>query len=171
MQIHLHWQFLGLIDFFYIIFLGYYSLRLYDDIVDANINNFVAWLHTLFPLIIFFMFSSPYGTFLQKSLENIGLILIVLSFLSLNTSIRVLPAYNKVVNSGLYMCVRHPLYLGYIFLIVSKIIYSDHIYYILPLYLLLTYKRIELEEQILSKHKIYKNYKKSVKYKIIPFIW
>ena len=80
----------------------------------------------------------------------------------------------KVVDSGLYGIVRHPMYAITIFLFLSMplilgSIYSFIIFLIYPI--LITF-RIKNEEKVLEKELHgYIEYKKKVKYRIIPFIW
>ena len=80
----------------------------------------------------------------------------------------------KVVDSGLYGIVRHPMYAITILLFLSMplvlgSIYSFIIFLIYPILIAL---RIKNEEEVLEKElNGYKEYKKKVKYRIIPFIW
>ena len=80
----------------------------------------------------------------------------------------------KVIDTGLYRIVRHPMYFATIFLFLSMpLILGSFISFIIFLvYPFIIAKRIENEEQVLEKElKGYKEYKKKVKYKMIPFIW
>lgn len=80
----------------------------------------------------------------------------------------------KVVDTGLYGLVRHPMYLSVILLFLSfplvlGSLYGFCIFLIFPLVLII---RIRNEEKILVKElKGYSKYKLKVKYKLIPFIW
>jgi len=80
----------------------------------------------------------------------------------------------KVVDTGLYGIVRHPMYMATTFLYLSfPIVLGSLIAFIifLPFPLVLA-KRIKNEEEILEKGlEGYKEYKQKVKYKMIPFIW
>ena len=80
----------------------------------------------------------------------------------------------KVIDTGLYGIVRHPMYLATIFLFLSMpLILGSFISFIIFLvYPFIIAKRIKNEEQFLEKElKGYKEYKKKVKYKMIPFVW
>ena len=80
----------------------------------------------------------------------------------------------KVIDTGLYGVVRHPMYLSTIFLFLSiPLILGSFVSFIIFLvYPIIIVKRINNEEKILEKElKGYKEYKKKVKYKLIPFIW
>ena len=80
----------------------------------------------------------------------------------------------KVVDTGLYGIVRHPMYLITIilFLVIPLILGSIISFLIFLAYPFIIVKRIKNEEMVLEKElKGYKEYKKKVKYKLIPFIW
>lgn len=80
----------------------------------------------------------------------------------------------KVIDKGLYKIVRHPMYLVTIvlFLTIPLILNSIISFIIFLIYPILIIKRIKNEEEFLEKElKGYKEYKKKVKYKIIPFIY
>lgn len=80
----------------------------------------------------------------------------------------------KVIDTGLYGIVRHPMYSATILLYLSiplvlGSIYSFLIFLMFPLVIA---KRISNEEAVLEKGlEGYTSYKQRVKYKIIPFIW
>ena len=80
----------------------------------------------------------------------------------------------KVVDTGLYGIVRHPMYMATTFLYLSfPVVLGSLIAFIifLPFPLVLA-KRIKNEEEVLEKGlEGYKEYKEKVKYKMIPFIW
>ena len=80
----------------------------------------------------------------------------------------------KVVDTGLYGIVRHPMYAITIFLFLSipLILGSIISFLIFLVYPFIIAKRIKNEEELLEKKLDgYLEYKKTVKYKIIPFIW
>lgn len=80
----------------------------------------------------------------------------------------------KVIDTGLYGIVRHPMYLATIFLFLSMplILGSLISFVIFLVYPFIIFKRIKKEEQYLEKNlKGYKEYKNKVKYKLIPFFW
>ena len=80
----------------------------------------------------------------------------------------------KVVDTGLYGIVRHPMYAATIFLFLSMplILGSIYSFVIFLIYPIIIAKRIKNEEEILEKNlEGYKEYKTKVKYKMIPFIW
>lgn len=80
----------------------------------------------------------------------------------------------KVIDTGLYGIVRHPMYLATILLFLSMplILGSIISFIIFLVYPFIIAKRIKNEEEVLEKElKGYKEYRKKVKYKLIPFIW
>lgn len=79
-----------------------------------------------------------------------------------------------VVDTGLYSIVRHPMYSATLLMFLAMpIILGDIFSFILFLsYPFIIAKRIKGEEALLEKElKGYTEYKKKVKYKMIPFIW
>ena len=80
----------------------------------------------------------------------------------------------KVIDTGLYGIVRHPMYAVTIllFLTVPLILGSIISFIIFLIYPIIIGKRIKNEEKVLEKDlKGYTEYKKKVKYKVIPFVW
>lgn len=80
----------------------------------------------------------------------------------------------KVVDSGLYGIVRHPMYTSTIILFLSMplVLNSIFSFAIMLIYPIVIIFRIKNEEKVLENElEGYKEYKEKVKYKIIPFIW
>ena len=80
----------------------------------------------------------------------------------------------KLVDTGLYGIVRHPMYSTTLILFLSMpLILGSLISFIIFLvYPFIIIKRIKNEEEVLEKDlKGYKEYKKKVKYRLIPFIY
>ena len=80
----------------------------------------------------------------------------------------------KVIDTGLYGIVRHPMYAATIllFLTIPLILGSIISFIIFLAYPIIIAKRIKNEEKVLEKNlEGYTEYKKKVKYRIIPFIW
>ena len=80
----------------------------------------------------------------------------------------------KVIDAGLYRIVRHPMYAITIllFLTMPLILGSFISFIIFLIYPIIIGKRIKNEEKVLEKDlKGYTEYKKKVKYKVIPFVW
>ena len=80
----------------------------------------------------------------------------------------------KVIDTGLYGIVRHPMYTATIilFLAMPLVLASPISFLIMLLYIPLIAKRIRNEETVLEQGlEGYSEYKQRVKYKVIPFIW
>ena len=80
----------------------------------------------------------------------------------------------KVIDTGLYSIVRHPMYFAttFLFLCIPLILGSLLSFIIFLAYPFIIVKRIKNEEEVLENNlNGYKEYKKKVKYKMIPFIW
>ena len=80
----------------------------------------------------------------------------------------------KVIDTGLYGIVRHPMYSAtlILFLSIPLILGSVFAFFIFLVYPVIIAKRIKHEEEFLEKKLTgYKEYKKKVKYRLIPFIW
>lgn len=80
----------------------------------------------------------------------------------------------KVIDTGLYGIVRHPMYSVTVVLFLAMPIVLGSVYSLLVflLYPFIIAKRIRHEEAFLEKElEGYKEYKTKVKYRLIPFIW
>ncbi len=80
----------------------------------------------------------------------------------------------KVIDTGLYGIVRHPMYMStfLLFLSMPLVLGSIISFVIMLVYIPIIAKRIRNEEQVLEEGLAgYSDYKKRVKYKVIPLIW
>ncbi len=80
----------------------------------------------------------------------------------------------RVVDTGLYAIVRHPMYSATLILFLSMplILGSIYSFIIFLEYPFIIAKRIKGEEELLEKELAgYSEYKQKVKYRLIPFIW
>lgn len=80
----------------------------------------------------------------------------------------------KLVDTGLYGIVRHPMYTATLLIFLSMpLILGSPISFVIQLfYLPLIAKRIRNEEKVLEEGLVgYRKYKKRVRYRMIPFIW
>ena len=81
---------------------------------------------------------------------------------------------HKVVDTGLYGIVRHPMYFTTVLLFLSMplVLGSVISFAVMLFYFPIIIKRILNEEEVLEKGLSgYSEYKKKVKYRLIPFIW
>lgn len=80
----------------------------------------------------------------------------------------------RVISTGLYRAVRHPMYLATCFMFLPLPLILGSLFGLIPfsLYLPLIIFRIVGEERLLSAELCgYGEYKKRVRYRLIPFIW
>lgn len=80
----------------------------------------------------------------------------------------------KVIDTGLYGIVRHPMYFATLFLFLSMPIICGSAYaaLIFMAYPFILVKRIKNEEEVLAEELPgYKEYKEKVKYRLIPYVW
>jgi len=81
---------------------------------------------------------------------------------------------HKVITSGVYSIVRHPMYLGGILLFIGTPIMLGSLYGLLIgfiIMLLLAIRTIGEEKMLEKELEGYEDYKKKVKYRLLPFIW
>lgn len=82
--------------------------------------------------------------------------------------------HQKVVDTGLYGIVRHPMYAStlILFLTMPLVLASPWAFVIMLFYIPVIDKRIRNEEMVLEEGlEGYKEYKKRVRYKVVPFVW
>jgi protein-S-isoprenylcysteine O-methyltransferase Ste14 len=80
----------------------------------------------------------------------------------------------KVIDTGLYGIVRHPMYMAttILFLAMHLVLASPVSFMIMLGYIPVIAKRIKNEEKVLEEGLAgYADYKEKVKYRILPFIW
>ncbi len=80
----------------------------------------------------------------------------------------------KVIDTGLYSVVRHPMYFATVFLFLAMPVILGSVYgfLIFLIYPFIIAKRIKSEETFLENNLDgYIDYKKKVRYRLIPFIW
>ena len=80
----------------------------------------------------------------------------------------------KVIDTGLYGIVRHPMYMAttILFLTMPLVLASPLSFIIMSGYIPVIAKRIKNEEKVLEEGlKGYAEYKKKVKYRLLPMVW
>jgi protein-S-isoprenylcysteine O-methyltransferase Ste14 len=80
----------------------------------------------------------------------------------------------KLIDTGLYAIVRHPLYLTASIIYISSPLILGSFYALIPiafLPLMLAYRIINEEKILIDGLEGYKEYMKKVKYRLIPFVW
>ena len=80
----------------------------------------------------------------------------------------------KVIDTGLYGIVRHPMYSAtlLLFLSIPLVLGSIYSFIIFLAYPFVIAKRIKSEEEFLERELAgYREYKQKVKYRLLPFVW
>ena len=121
--------------------------------------SFPGWA----PVIGAVLFLASYAMYAEVMRENV--------YLSRTVEVQ---ESQKVIDTGLYGIVRHPMYSATVlmFLSIPVILGSVISFVIFLIYPVIMAKRIRNEEQVLEKGlEGYAEYRKKVKYRLIPFIW
>lgn len=124
-----------------------------------SLSKLPGWV--IVAAVIVFLIS--YGLYAEVMREN--------AYLSRTIEVQ---ANQKVIDTGLYGIVRHPMYFATVllFLSIPFILGSVYAFIIFLIYPFLLVKRIKNEEVILSESLSgYAEYMKKVKYRLIPFVW
>ena len=133
--------------------------------VVAGLNFRFSW-HSLPDCVIWIsvaMFLLSYLIYAEVMREN--------AFLSRTIEIQ---ENQKVIDTGLYGIVRHPMYSATLimFLSIPLILGSVISFAIMLAYIPIIAVRMNSEEQVLEEGlRGYKEYKQRVRYKVIPFVW
>ena len=130
--------------------------------VAAGLSFRYGWLMLPFPVSIFFavVFLVAYALYAEVLREN--------TYLSRTIEVQ---EGQKVIDTGLYGIVRHPMYMATVFLFLAMpLVLGSVISFVIMLaYIPIIIKRIRNEEEVLTKDLPgYEAYKKKVKYRLIP---
>lgn len=122
----------------------------------TNMPNWMVWAATGLFLLSYVLYAEVLreNTYLSRTIE--------------------VQENQKVIDTGLYGIVRHPMYMTTIVLFLSMplVLGSLYSFIIMLAYIPIIAKRIRNEEKVLEESLPgYKEYKQKVKYKVIPFIW
>ena len=142
----------------------YSGLMFFFGFVIAGLNYRFSWviLPKIVVIIASILFIISYILYAEVLREN--------TYLSRTIEVQ---KNQKVVDKGLYGIVRHPMYsiTLLLFLTMPLILGSIISFVIFLIYPFIISKRINNEEKVLEKElKGYIDYKKKVKYRLIPFI-
>lgn len=143
----------------------YSGLMFFFGFLIAGLNYRFSWviLPKIVVIIASILFIISYILYAEVLREN--------TYLSRTIEVQ---KNQKVVDKGLYGIVRHPMYsiTLLLFLTMPLILGSIISFVIFLIYPFIITKRINNEEKVLEKElKGYIDYKKKVKYRLIPFIW
>ena len=124
-----------------------------------------GWLMLPFSvsIIVAIIFLAAYALYAEVLREN--------TYLSRTVEVQ---EDQKVIDTGLYGIVRHPMYMATVLLFLSMplVLGSLISFLIMFCYIPIIAKRIRNEEQVLAEGLTgYEEYRKKVKYRLIPFIW
>ena len=133
--------------------------------VFAGLSFRFGWLMLPFPVSIVFavVFLLAYAMYAEVLREN--------AYLSRTIEVQ---EGQKVVDTGLYGIVRHPMYSATLILFLSMpLVLGSVISFVITLaYIPIIVKRIRNEEKVLGKDLPgYEEYMGKVKYRLVPFIW
>jgi len=133
--------------------------------IIAALDFRFQWSHIPIWLVVIaaILFLAAYALYAEVLREN--------SYLSRTVEVQ---ENQKIIDTGLYGIVRHPMYSATVLLFLSIPVILGSVYSLIVfmLYPVLLIKRIENEEKVLEAELAgYLDYKQSVKYRLIPFIW
>ena len=133
--------------------------------IAAGLSFRFGWLMLPFPASVIFtvVFLAAYALYAEVLREN--------TYLSRTIEVQ---ENQKVIDTGLYGIVRHPMYMATVllFLAMPLVLGSVVSFLIMLCYIPIIVKRILNEEQVLTKElRGYGSYMKKVKHRLIPFIW
>ena len=141
------------------------GLLFLSGFIIAGLDHRLGWTHVPLPVVIIAstVLLAGYGMYAEVMREN--------AYLS-----RIIEVQDgqKVIDTGLYGIVRHPMYLATILLFLSiPLVLGSWISLLLfAFYPVVIVIRILNEEKVLSAElKGYQAYKAKVKYRLIPFVW
>lgn len=132
---------------------------------SAGLSYRYQWLMLPAPLSIAaaIVFLTAYALYAEVLREN--------TYLSRTVEVQ---ENQKVIDTGLYGVVRHPMYMATVFLFLAMplVLGSVISFMIVLLYIPIIIKRIRNEEQVLAEGLPgYGEYMEKVRYRLIPFVW
>lgn len=133
--------------------------------IIAGLDYRFGWLYLpkLVSIIAAIIFLLAYMLYAEVLREN--------TYLSRTVEIQ---DHQKVIDTGLYGIIRHPMYSATIFrfLTIPLVLGSLFSFFVFLIYPILITKRIKNEEHVLEEGlEGYSDYKKRIKYRLIPFVW
>lgn len=133
--------------------------------IIAGLDYRFGWLYLpkLVSIIAAIIFLLAYVLYAEVLREN--------TYLSRTVEIQ---DHQKVIDTGLYGIIRHPMYSAtiFLFLTIPLVLGSLFSFFIFLIYPILITKRIKNEEHVLEEGlEGYSDYKKRIKYRLIPFVW
>jgi len=130
-----------------------------------------AYVGTFAPLLLH---PSASGDFVAGHVIQLaGILLIGFSIGALGRSFGLVAANRGVVTSGIYSYVRHPLYMAY-FVNVAGVFINNMSRYnavIIVVWIIAQLMRIQYEERLLRRDRVYTEYADRVRWRVIPCIY
>lgn len=144
---------------------GFSGLVFLAGFVLAGLDFRFGWSHMPLPVTIVasVLFLLAYGLYAEVLREN--------AYLSRTIKVE---AGQKVVDTGLYGVVRHPMYMATLLLFTAMPVVLGSWYALIPFafYPVIIVIRLKDEERLLARELAgYEAYQKKVKYRLIPFVW
>ncbi|NLI12399.1 MAG: isoprenylcysteine carboxylmethyltransferase family protein [Peptococcaceae bacterium] len=150
-------------------------------VVAGLLLGFIAWI------VIMPLDAKRYGwtVYLPLWVKVLGFIALLLSFFFFyrsyadNTFVSALVRIQaerkqRVVSTGVYSIVRHPMYLGGILLFIGAPLLLGSLYGLiigLAMFFLLAGRILGEEKMLVDELEGYEDYKKKVRYRLFPYIW
>ncbi len=133
--------------------------------IIAGLSFRFGWLMLPFPVSVAAsaVFLGAYALYAEVLREN--------TYLSRTIEVQ---EDQKVIDTGLYGIVRHPMYMATVFLFLAMplVLGSVLSFAVMLCYIPIIVKRIRNEEKVLTEGLAgYEAYKKKVRYRLIPFLW
>lgn len=133
--------------------------------IIAGLDYRFGWLYLpkLVSIIAAIIFLLAYMLYAEVLREN--------TYLSRTVEIQ---DHQKVIDTGLYGIIRHPMYSVtiFLFLTIPLVLGSLFSFFVFLIYPILITKRIKNEEHVLEEGlEGYSDYKRRIKYRLIPFVW
>ena len=127
--------------------------------------SMIAWLCALLPLAL-----DLEDTNILRFASLPGLLLALWSLIVLGFSFSIAPEDRGVVTRAPYSFIRHPMYLGESLSLLGLCVGTENLWnwFALFLFVCLLVVRIYAEESVIAN---YERYGKSVRWRLIPFIW
>lgn len=109
----------------------------------------------------------------SKTLFIFGGLIALTSFLFLGRNFSIFPRMRSIVSKGMYKVIRHPSYLGEFIMITACLLSREGNLSFIPFVIFIPsiIIRILEEERLLMGNLSYKTYAKSVKWRLIPYVW
>jgi protein-S-isoprenylcysteine O-methyltransferase Ste14 len=122
-----------------------------------------------------FALAAPVATW-PATLEGLfvmGSVLTLSSFLALGRSFGILPGVRSVVTRGPYRWIRHPAYLGELFMVLATTLSRPGLsgFPVFCCAVLLVWLRIHAEETLLLECQGYRSYTEETTFRLVPGLW